>query len=97
MVEAKAQDLYDVIDPSYIPRDEVEHFIFWKKLFMTAIFRWILQIDKWKGIVKKYTKKFNAQKNYIELEGHPLTSAKAESETESILNYLITSRVDDCK
>ena len=59
------------------------------------MFRRTLQTDKRKAIVRKYATTSNAQKIYIDLKEHHLTSTKAESEAEGILNYLITSRVDN--
>ena len=98
MIEAKAQDLYDVINPSYTPHNEEEKLLFFEKeKFMTAMFRRTLQTDKGKAIVRKHATNSSAQKIYLELKEHHLTSTKAESEAEGILNYLITSRVDDGK
>ena len=98
MSEAKAQDLYGVINPFYICHNEEERLLFFEKQkLMTGMLRRMLQTNKGKASVRKHARNSSAQKIYIELKEHHLTSTKAESEAEGILNYLITSRVDDGK
>ena len=98
LVQTKAQDLEDIIISTYIPQDDEGQLLFdEKQKFMTAVFQKTLQTDKGKSIVRKYAKTSNAQKIYAELEEHHLTSTKAEAESENILNYLITSKIDDGK
>ena len=98
MIEAEAQDLYDVINLSYTSHNEVEKLLFFEKQsFMTAMLRRILETDKGNAILWKHWTNPKAQKVCIKLKEHHFTSTKVESEAEGVLNYLITSRVDDSK
>ena len=52
MIEAEAQDLYDVINLSYTSHNEVEKLLFFEKQsFMTAMLRRILETDKGNAIL----------------------------------------------
>ena len=61
VIEAKSQDLEEVINPSYVPHSKDSSDFFDKKQkLMTAVFKRILKTDKGKSIVRKYAKTSNA-------------------------------------
>ena len=96
--QANAQDVADVLDPTYIPPtpDHVALFIEQQK-FMYAVFEKTLQTDKGKALVRLYHSTFDAQTIYKELLEYAMTSTKAAMNASSLLSYITTTNLADGK
>ena len=71
IIEAKAQDLEDVINPSFTPKSDDESKPFnEKQKFMCSVFKRTLQTDKGKSIVRKYATSSNARQIIILILKH---------------------------
>jgi hypothetical protein len=96
LAQARAQDVDDVLNPSYIPivADEIALFEE-KQKYMYAVFEKTLLTDKGKALVQAYQKTYNAQLIYKELQEYALLSTKATMDASSLLSYITTSNLGD--
>ena len=96
--QARAQDIADVLDPSYIPSTQEDIALFLEKQkFMYAVFEKTLQTDKGKALVRKHQYSFDAQKIYDELSEYAKKSTKATMDAASMLSYITTTSLADGK
>ena len=96
VTQANAQDVGNVLDPTYQPSNPTERALFAEQQkFMLAVFADKLQTVKGKSLVQTYASTANAQKIYEELKRYPLKSTQAEHDAERLLNYLLTSQAND--
>ena len=96
MTHARAQDVSEILDPSYQPKSSTEKLLFdEKQKYMYAVFEKILRTDKGKALVCIYQKKYNAQLIYKELCEYALQSTKASLDASSFLIYITTVQMGD--
>ena len=92
--EVHAQDLANVIDPSYIPvPPDVELFEL-QKNYMYSVFQTILLTDKGKTIVRTHSTTRDAQKIYADLAKYAKESTATQIELESLTAFLTTGQLD---
>ena len=96
LLEAKAQLVDDVLKPSYKPAttDEKDLFLL-KKNYMMSVFKNHILTDKGKSIIATHTATGEAQKVWKELVDYHKDSTQADNVCEMLLNYIVTSRIDD--
>ena len=96
LLEAKAQLVDDILDPTYRPttKDEKDLFLL-KKNYMMSVFKNHILTDKGKSIVATHTSTGEAQKVWKELVEYHKESTQADNVCEMLLNYIVTSRIDD--
>lgn len=96
--QARAQDVEQVLDPSYVPStaDEIDLFEE-KQKYMYAVFEKTLLTDKGKALVRAFQKTYDAQTIYKELQQYALQSTKANMDASSLLAYITTSNLGDGK
>ena len=96
--QARAQDIADVLDPTYAPPspDDIALFVE-KQKFMYAVFEKTLQTDKGKALVRHYQETFDAQAIYRELSAYAMQSTKATMNASNLLSYITTTMLGDGK
>ena len=96
ILEAKSQLTYDVLDPTFKPsnQDEIALFVL-KQNYMMSVFKTHILTDQGKSIIANYTATGKAQQVWKELEIYHKQSTQAENVCEILLNYIVTSRIDD--
>ena len=96
LLEAKAQLVDDVLNLSYKPAttDEKDLFLL-KKNYMMSVFKNHILTDKGKSIIATHTAAGEAQKVWKELVDYHKDSTQADNVCEMLLNYIVTSRIDD--
>ena len=73
IAQARAQDVEQVLDPSYVPSSADEISLFEEKQkYMYAVFEKTLLTDKGKALVRAFQKTYNAQDIYKELHQYAL-------------------------
>ena len=98
IAQAFAQDVDNVLDPSYTPSNLSERELFAEKQkYMYAVFEKTLLTDKGKALVRQYQLRFNAQQIYKELKEYALQSTKATMDASSLLSYITTVKLGDGK
>ena len=98
LIEAKAQGVEDILNPNYQPSNPIEQQLFLEKQkFMTAVLKRTFMTNKGKSIITMHASTSDAQTMYKEAEIHYTKGAHAEADSEALLNYLITSRLNDGK
>ena len=98
VAQARAQDVDDVLNPSYVPSTKEEITLFEeKKKFMYAVFEKVLLTDKGKALVRAYQKTYDVQTIYKELQDYALMSTKATMDATALLSYITTSNISDGK
>ena len=63
--------------------------------YLYAVFVCILRTDKSKAIVRKYKSMFDAQSIYRELQEYATNSTQAVLDSNMLLQYITTARIDD--
>ena len=63
--------------------------------YLYAVFVRILRTDKGKAIVRKYKSTFDAQSIYRELQEYATNSTQAVIDSNTLLQYITTARIDD--
>ena len=87
--QARAQDLSEILDPTYKPKSPSEEELFTEKQkFVYAILESKVHTDRGKAIVREYEDTFDAQAVYKKLTEHHLKSTKAMIESSTILSYI---------
>jgi len=96
LLEAKAQLVDDILDSTYKPgtKDEKDLFIY-KKNYMMSVFKNHILTDKGKSIIAMHTAAGEAQLVWKELVEYHKESTQADNVCEMLLNYIVTSRIDD--
>ena len=98
VAQARAQDIIEVLDPTYIPStaDDIQLFEE-KQKFMYAVFEKTLLTDKGKALVRQNQQSFNAQQIYKELSAYAMQSTKATMTASSLLSYITSTNLGDGK
>jgi hypothetical protein len=94
--QARAQDVSDVLDESYLPLTSDDLALFTEKQkYLYAVLEAKVLTDRGKAIIREHEADFNAQLVYKKLKDHHLKSTKAMIESSSILSYITSSRLGD--
>ena len=96
IIQAKAQDVEDVLDPACMPNGPTQVELFQEKIMM-GLFTATLHTSKGKLLVLPHTKTDDAQKLWGELVDCASNSEFTEKEAEDLLEYLITPKINDGK
>ncbi len=92
--QAQAQDLSDVLDPSYTPTTAKDTDLFIEKQkFLYAVLESKVLTDHGKAIVRQHEDDFDAQKVYQKLQEHHLRSTQATIDSSSVLSYVTSARL----
>ena len=95
---AIAQDLSEVLDPTFSPRTSDDTELFDKKQsFMFAVFFKTLQTDNGKKFVREHEHYYDAQAVYIKFLNHAKSSTQAAIESSNTLSYITSARIGDGK
>lgn len=98
MAQARAQDVAEILDPTYVPSGTSQTMLFdEKQKYMYAVFEKTLLTDKGKALVRAYQRKYDAQSIFKELSSYALSSTKASMDASSLLTYITTTRLGDGK
>lgn len=92
--QARAQDVYNVLDASYSPASQEEMELFTEqKKYVYAVLESKVLTDVGKSLVREHEKDFDAQSLYQKLRDHHLKSTKALMESSTILSYITSVRL----
>ena len=92
--QARAQDVYNVLDAHYKPNTQEEKELFMEqKKYVYAVLESKLLTDVGKSLVREHEKDFDAQSVYIKLQAHHLKSTKAMINSSKILSYITSVRL----
>ena len=92
--QARAQDVSEVLDPSYVPSTASDQELFTEKQkYVYAVLESKVLTDRGKAIVREFETTFYAQKVYKRLTEHHLKSTKARIESSTILSYVTSVRL----
>ena len=98
IAQARAQDIAEVLDHTYIPSTQEDIDLFAEKQkFFYAVFEKTLLTDKGKALVRRYQHSYDAQLVYKELSDYYLSSTKATMNASSMLSYITSSHLADGK
>ena len=98
IAQARAQDIAQVLDPTYVPSTHEERELFLEQQkFMYAVFEKTLLTDKGKALVRQYQHTFDAQMIYKELSTYAMLSTKATMNASNLLSYITTTMLGDGK
>ena len=96
LAQARAQDVHEILDASYVPVSGDDKQLFaMKQEFMYAVFERTLQTDMGKAFVRRHEADFDAQTIYKSLLEYSLQSTKAFLDTSKILAYITSARLGD--
>jgi Reverse transcriptase (RNA-dependent DNA polymerase) len=92
--QARAQDVYNVLNPNYKPmtQEEMDLFVEQQK-YVYAVLESKVLTDFGKSLVRDHEQDFNAQLVYKKLQAHHLKSTKALIESSTILSYITSVRL----
>jgi hypothetical protein len=94
--QARAQDLSEVLDSTYVPTTPEDIGLFAEKQkFLYAVLESKVMTDRGKSIIRDHEEDFDAQKVYQKLKEHHLTSTKAMIESSTILAYITSAKLGD--
>jgi hypothetical protein len=94
--QARAQDVHDVLDPTYVPSTPSEVDLFQEKnKFLYAVLESKVETAKGKASMRKHESAFDAKKAYDELQEHHLKSTKASLTSIKILGYITSAKIGD--
>ena len=92
--QARAQDVSEVLNPSYVPPTTEDRDLFTEKQkFLYAVLESKVLTDRGKAIIRDHENDFDAQAVYKKLVAHHLTSTKAMIDSSTILSYITSSRL----
>lgn len=95
LAQARAQDVADVLNESYVPVGTEEADLFEEKQkYMHSMFDTVLLTDKGKAIVREHEDDFDAQTVYKKLKEYCIKSTKASLEASKLLSYVTSVRID---
>ena len=95
VAQARAQDVSEVLDPSFKPITGQEDLFEAKQKYMYAVFERALQTDKGKALVRSNEADSNAQKIFDELCKDALRSTRASIDSSRLLSYVTSVRIGD--
>ena len=94
--QARAQDVSDVIDASYVPTTPEDIALFTEKQkYLYAVLETKVLTDRGKAIIRDHENDFDAQEVYKQLQAHHLKSTRAMIESSTILSYITSVRLGD--
>ncbi len=95
VAQARAQDVYDVLDPAYKLQPPEKDLFEAKQRYMYAVFERVLQTDKGKALVRLNEATSNTQKIFTELCQDALHSTRASIDSSRLLSYITSVRIGD--
>ena len=94
--QARAQDLSDVLNTTYVPSSSDQLALFEEKQkYLYAVLEAKVETAKGKSIVRRYESTYNAQLAYADLTAHHLKSTKAALSSTKILEYITSAKIGD--
>ena len=94
--QARAQDVHNVLDPTYVPGDAEATALFMEQQkYVYAVFESKLMTDMGKKFVRDHENDFNAQEIYRKLVKHHTKSTKANMDSANLLSYITSARLGD--
>ena len=94
MAQARAQDVVEVLDHTYVPATADDTDLFSEKQkYVFAILEAKILTDMGKSIVREHESDFDAQKVYKKLQDHHTKSTKAMIDSSTILSYITSARL----
>ena len=94
---ATVQEVEEVLNPGYNPPTTDAGIFQKKQTYMTSVFRATWQTDQGKAIISQHQDKHDAHNMYAALVRHQTKSTKAELTSEELMDYLISSKINDGK
>ena len=92
--QARAQDVKEILDDTYIPTTPEEIELFEEKqVYMYAVLETKVLTDRGKAIVREFEKSHDAQQTYAKLKDHHLTSTKAKMASSDLLSHITSVRL----
>ncbi len=95
LAQARAQDVYNVLDPTYMPLPPEKDLFEAKQRYMYAVFKRVLQTNKGKALVRSNETTSNARKIFMELCRDALRSTHASINSSRLLSYITSVRIGD--
>ena len=94
--QARAQDLEEVLQPTYVPvgTDDIALFA-QKQNYMFAVFLYTVKTGAGRAIVKKHHLKGNAQEVWKDLVDHYTSSTTSKLRSDQLMKYITNARLDD--
>jgi len=93
--QARAHDVSDVFDRTYVPSTIDDATLFKEKQsFVYSMFNRCVQTDSGKSIVRDHEENYDAQAVYRKLEHHAKMSTKAQLAKDTLMTDLTTSKLD---
>ena len=93
--QARAQDLAEVLDPSYIPSGDNIELFKEKQKFMYAVLEQKVMTDQGKAYVRSHEKDFDAHQVYAKLKTYHLKSTRAKINSSTLLQYITSVKITD--
>ena len=94
--QARAQNVYDVLDSSYVPSKQDEKDLFdAQRKFMYAVLQATVLTSNGKSIVRDHANDYDAQMVYCKIQDHHTRSARADFQASSLLTYITSARLGD--
>ena len=94
--DVATQGVSRVLDRNFQPQTYDDKVLFREQQqYLYAVFVRILRTDKSKAIVRKYKSTFDAQSIYRELQEYATNSTQAVLDSNTLLQYITTARIDD--
>jgi hypothetical protein len=92
--QARAQDVSEVLDSTYVPNTptDIELFVE-KQKYVYAVLESKVLTDRGKAIVREFETTFDAREVYKRITDHHLKSTKARIESSTILSYTTSVRL----
>ena len=92
--QARAQDVEEVLDDTYVPSKPEDKAVFdHKQKYMYAVFTKTLLTDKGKSLVRDHEKNYDAQKIHKKLLDYAQRSTKASVDSSQLLSYITSTRL----
>ena len=96
LAQARAQDVADVLNPTYAPSLIEDKLLFEEKQkYLYAVFEQQLQTDKGKALVHEHDATLDAQAIYAALLDHYTKSVKASLDQSQLMIYITTIKIGD--
>jgi hypothetical protein len=96
--QARAQDVAEVLDPTYTPTTMEDKALFQEKqTFMYAVAEKTLLTDEGKAYVREFEKQSDAQSIYRRIIEHAIKSTEASLEASRILSYITSGKIGATK
>ena len=94
--QARAQDLEDVLQPTFVPVGTDETALFAQKQnYMFAVFLYTVKTGAGRAIVKKHHLKGDAQQVWKDLVEHYTSSTTSKLRSDQLMKYITNARLDD--